>query len=289
MVHSAPLLLAAALALAVPGGEEASRGRLERLVLDSFALGGRHEVEIWVAPGAAAKEGPQVPVLYLLEGDGREFAGVAEALDRLVAEGRAASVLVVRVPPPARLSGLARSEALERFVVSELVPLVDHRYRTRREAAGRAVVAASGGSAGPLDLAARHPGVFGPCGESASRDARGPGALAGTLACLSGDDRVSLDVKDADLGEVLRGLVAGPGRCGARRVAGRPAGPEGDRHRHGHGRPLGAGPRPRPRGERLRLRPRGQGDPRPPPGGTPEGARVPRPALRGGAAAYGRP
>lgn len=211
MVRSAPLLLAAALVLVAPSGEEASRGRRERLVLDSLALGGRHEVEIWVAPGAAEKEGPQVPVLYLLEGDGREFAGAADTLDRLVAEGRAASVLVVRVPPPARRTGLARSEALERFVVSELIPLVDLRYRTRREAAGRAVVAASSGSAGPLDLAARHPDTFGPCGGSAPRDARGPGAFVGTLACLSGDDRVSLDVKDAELGEVLRGLVEGRG------------------------------------------------------------------------------
>lgn len=204
-------LLAAALALAAAGGEVAPRGRLERLVLDSLALGGRHEVAIWVAPGAAEKEGPRVPVLYLLEGDGREFADAAGALDRLVAEGRVASVLVVRVPPPAGLTGLARSEVLERFVVTELVPLVDHRYRTRREAAGRAVLAAPGGSASPLDLAARHPGTFGPCGEGAPGGASGAEALVEALACLSGNDRVSLDVKDADLGEVLRGLVAGRG------------------------------------------------------------------------------
>lgn len=211
MAPATALLLAAALALAAPGGGEAPRGRLERLALDSLALGGRLEVEIWVAPGAAGKDGTQVPVLYLLEGDGGELSGAVAALDRLVAEGRVAPVLVVRVPPPARRTGLARGEALERFLVSELVPLVDRRYRTRREAAGRAVLEASGAPAGPLDLASRHPGTFGPCGESASRDASGVGALSLTLACLARDDRVSLDVKDADLGEVLRGLVEGRG------------------------------------------------------------------------------
>ena len=67
---------------------------------------------------------------------------------------------------------------------------------------------------------------------------------------------VSLDVKDADLGEVVRSLTAGRGLSVV-------APPDLRGYRDGHAprRPVGPGARPRPRRKRLELRPRGGGDP----------------------------
>lgn len=213
MAPSAPLLLAAALALAAPGGETVPRGRHERLAVDSWSLRGRHDVEVWIAPGAGAAEGPRSPVLYIVDDvGGRALEDAAVTLDRLVADGRLSPLLLVRVAPLEPGERPLPAGAFERFVVTELVPLVDSRYRTRREPDGRGLWDVPGGARRSLDLAARHPRAFGRCaGSPAPAGGAGAATLVAALECLAGDDRVSLDVKDADLGEVVRGLVEGRG------------------------------------------------------------------------------
>jgi S-formylglutathione hydrolase FrmB len=49
----------------------------------------------------------------------------------------------------------------ETFHTQELVPWIDHRYRTVRSRSGRAIVGISQGGFGSMSYAARHPGLYG--------------------------------------------------------------------------------------------------------------------------------
>jgi S-formylglutathione hydrolase len=115
------------------------------------------------------------PVLYLLHGmtshpsewlDG-SYQGfdLARAMDSLALSG-AAEFLVVMPHADNAYGGTFYVDSpafggWERFVVQELVPFVDGRYRTRPERLARGVAGQSMGGFGALYLAGRHPETFG--------------------------------------------------------------------------------------------------------------------------------
>ena len=86
-------------------------------------------------------------------------------LDRLIADGRMAPVIVVMPDSYTSLGGnqFVDSPAIGRYaswLIEELVPEVDRRFRTVAEASGRGVFGKSSGGFGALHLAANYPGVF---------------------------------------------------------------------------------------------------------------------------------
>ncbi|HAH05586.1 MAG TPA: esterase [Elusimicrobia bacterium] len=145
------------------------------LVLKENPLGDprRREVPVYVPPSYARQPERRYPVVFYLPGFGGT-AGAAvqthpwkenhfERLDRLIAERKAPEMILVI---PDCFTALGGSQYLdsagtgryEEHIVSELVPYIDARYRTRPGA--RAVMGKSSGGYGALRLAMRHPEVF---------------------------------------------------------------------------------------------------------------------------------
>jgi enterochelin esterase-like enzyme len=146
-------------------------GRYEELTVESRATGGPRSVKVWVPPSLAPETEP-VPVLYLLDGlDYREFGHVQTVAGNLIAAGKLPPFLLVLVPPVERAAEYERSEAFERFLVSELVPAVESRWPVRKDPAGRGVMGVSLGAFAALSATARHPGVFGRCGAQSTGNA----------------------------------------------------------------------------------------------------------------------
>ncbi|MCZ7428747.1 alpha/beta hydrolase-fold protein [Micromonospora sp. WMMA1949] len=117
-----------------------------------------------------------LPVVYLLAGfgsRGRDLLGVRplgeslpDRLSRLVAQGVLPPVHVVLPDCATRYGGSqyldsAMCGPYQRYLVDEVVALVDERLPTVAEAGGRAVVGKSSGGYGALMAAIQRPGVFG--------------------------------------------------------------------------------------------------------------------------------
>ena len=136
--------------------------------VESFELASKHEgrsrtVSVYLPPGYASSS-ESYPVLYLNDGkDALELGRVDRVMDWLAHEGTVPGVIVVLVPPVDRGKEYALDEVFESLFVEEVVPAIDERYRTRREAAYRAIGGISMGGSAALSLALRYPEVFGRC------------------------------------------------------------------------------------------------------------------------------
>lgn len=175
-----------------PAGEVplSRTGTIERLGVIASAHVSPREVQVWLPPGYAEHPGQRYPVLYLHDGQNvfdAQAAGaewqVDEAAQRGVASGRLRPFIVVAVSSGAdrfedytptaaalsaeRLGGLAPERrgggapAYARYLVEELKPVIDARYRTRRGPADTAVGGSSLGGLVSMWLALHRPETFG--------------------------------------------------------------------------------------------------------------------------------
>jgi predicted alpha/beta superfamily hydrolase len=152
------------------------------------------EVQVWLPPGYTSEPQRRYPVLYLHDGQAMFDAGsggaewhVDETADRLVRAGAVAPLLVVAVSTadavvdpgadPAQASrvfdytpvpGLYRGQRLgggtpayARFLVDELKPFIDRRYRTLPGPAHTWTGGSSLGGLASMWLLLQHPDVFG--------------------------------------------------------------------------------------------------------------------------------
>ena len=174
---------------AAPGPRRIS-GTVESLGVVASAHVTPRAVQVWLPPGYAGAPQRRYPVLYLHEGQNVFDAAAAgaewqvdETAQRLVSAGTVEPMIIVAVDsgphrttdytptagvieasgswlkPPVRAGGGAPAYA--RFLVSELKPLVDARYRTRPEPAATAVGGSSLGGLVSLWLLLHHPQTFG--------------------------------------------------------------------------------------------------------------------------------
>jgi hypothetical protein len=156
-----------------------------RVVLDRFdsrVLRGNRpgdptlrEVPVYLPPGYDARSNRRWPVVFVLAG----FTGFGRMLlnrsafspaldqrmDRLVASGAARGALLVLPDCMTRFGGSqyvnsGATGRYEDYIVDELVPFIDARYRTKAEARHRGVLGKSSGGYGALVLGMRHPDVF---------------------------------------------------------------------------------------------------------------------------------
>lgn len=180
-------------AFGAPAGEiPASRvGTLERLGVVPSSHVRPREVQVWLPPGYAEQPEQRYPVLYLHDGQNvfdAQAAGsewqVDEVAQRGVSSGRLRPFIVVavasvdatrtddytptamllsaerlgRAAPERRGGGLP---AYARFLVEELKPAIDARYRTRPGRADTAVGGSSFGGLASMWLALHRPETFG--------------------------------------------------------------------------------------------------------------------------------
>ncbi|MDB4980810.1 MAG: putative esterase [Myxococcales bacterium] len=147
---------------------------VESRALAANALGDSpvRRVAVWLPPSYARAPERRYPVIYWLAGyagtgetmfQGNPWApGLGERLDRLVDSGAMGEVIVVA---PDGFSAWGGGQYLdspvhgghETHLTTELVPLIDRRFRT---SAARAIGGRSSGGFGALVLAMRHPELF---------------------------------------------------------------------------------------------------------------------------------
>jgi enterochelin esterase-like enzyme len=181
--------------------DPAAGGRFERHDAWPSRHVAPRRVDVWLPPGYDSPDAPPHAVLYLHDGQGLfdpatatagQPWGVATHVAALMREQRMRPTIVVGiwntaqrwveyVPPPALalLSPSLRALAIEggapppfeplgdrylRFLVEELKPAIDQRYRTRPDADDTATMGSSMGALISLYGLARHPQVFGAAG-----------------------------------------------------------------------------------------------------------------------------
>jgi S-formylglutathione hydrolase FrmB len=158
-------------------------GRLEELELESDALranplGDPHVRPLWVylPPAYDAEPERRFPAVYLIQGMTGQLdmwrnrsafrPTVPELVDRLFAEEGCPPALVVFVDAWTSYGGsqFLDSPATGRYhtyLCEEVVPFVDHRYRTRPQAAHRGIAGKSSGGYGAMVTPMLRPDLFG--------------------------------------------------------------------------------------------------------------------------------
>jgi glucoamylase len=138
------------------------RGTIEKLDAPTAVLeGGKRKIQVYLPPNYVRGGGERFPVLYLQ--DGSEYATRARAAvvaDQLIAEGRVAPFIIVFVDPVDRFKEYWANDKFAAFMATELVPLIDARYRTRAGRDSRALMGASLGGVISVWTALRHADVF---------------------------------------------------------------------------------------------------------------------------------
>jgi S-formylglutathione hydrolase FrmB len=156
-------------------------GRLLTLRMNAPALGDPHRsVRVYLPPSYDTPAGRtrRYPVVFLLHGwPGGEgnWSGEGHAtttLDSLSAQGVIPEVIAV-MPSGGGAGLFGRSlyvdtydgrSRMEQYVVHDLVAWTDSTFRTRAERRDRALIGLSEGGGAAINLAFKHPDVFGGCG-----------------------------------------------------------------------------------------------------------------------------
>jgi enterochelin esterase-like enzyme len=139
--------------------------------VDSLLVRGRH-VEAYIPAAYDASPTRALPVLYFLHGypgDGTHWVGTGAqlhgVLDQLIASGALPPVIAVmptgngQVLSDAQWGDTARGDRVESWLVGDVLPTIDRRYRTLG-APFRGIAGLSAGGFGAVNLAMRHPDLF---------------------------------------------------------------------------------------------------------------------------------
>ncbi len=196
-------------------------GTLEIIPLESKVLGNKRFLRVWLPPrysdpAAASK---RYPALYIFDGQllfdrctSQPFPDewhVDETMTALIAKGKVEPLIVVgidnagpdRTNEYSRYSTVANApQKLSIFMTTEVLPLIDGRYRTIRDRAQRGVGGASLGSLAALTLLLDQPDTFG-MGllESTSLQNGNGRVLQETSTVVQGPIRVSIGVGTAEV------------------------------------------------------------------------------------------
>ncbi|HVG33173.1 MAG TPA: alpha/beta hydrolase-fold protein [Pyrinomonadaceae bacterium] len=134
----------------------------------SRLLGGARAIQVYLPPGYD-KSGARYPVLYMQ--DGAEYLTRARAAliaDELIAHRKVAPFIIVFISPVDRLKEYWANDLYADFLATELVRLVDARYRTLARRDARALMGASLGGVNSVWAALRHKDTFARVGGQSS-------------------------------------------------------------------------------------------------------------------------
>ena len=149
----------------------APKGDLIAETITSRFLGGPRRVWFYLPPGYAAATATLFPVMYVLDGSNYvEKMDVPRILDHLIANKSIAPLIAVFVEPGERQEEYSRNQRWRAFMVNELVPAVDKRFRTFSAPDQRVILGSSLAAYGAVDLAVEYPSLFGLCAAIAPPD-----------------------------------------------------------------------------------------------------------------------
>ena len=168
-------------------------GRVSLHWYNSKSLGHRRAMQVYTPPGYDADATARFPTMYLFHGSGdNEATWVAHGhahwiLDNLIAQKRAKPMIVVMLDGHAVLPGPntarnANTIAFERDLLEDAMPLVVASYRTRENAASRAIVGLSMGGGQSLTIGLKHPDQFAWVGGMSSAVANGASLITDPAA-----------------------------------------------------------------------------------------------------------
>jgi enterochelin esterase family protein len=137
-------------------------GTLHDTTFYSANLDNSRTIRIYTPPGYNTSQTYPMILFH----DGLAYVDIAKAnniLDYLIHEQGIEPVIGVFVPPVNRFEEYVgfQQDQFTAFIVQELLPWVDSRYRTSRDPKKRGVLGASNGGHIALWIAANHPDVFG--------------------------------------------------------------------------------------------------------------------------------
>jgi enterochelin esterase family protein len=136
------------------------RGEVVDQRMWSDVFGEERDVSVYLP--ARFRETLRYPLLVVHDGiDYLRFSGFANVLDNLIHRFEIPSLVVALIQSPNRNVEYAGNEMHARFVVDELVPLLEKRYPLLDNPGERALVGASFGAVAGLHIAWSRPGTFG--------------------------------------------------------------------------------------------------------------------------------
>lgn len=136
----------------------------------SAQLSNSRKIRVYLPPGYTAS-GHDYPVV--LFHDGMEYIDLCKTnniLDYLIAHQLIVPVIGIFVPPVDREAEYAgaKIDKFTAFITSELMPVIDTRFRTSRDSSKRAMIGASNGGNIALYIGMKTPGQFGLIGAQSS-------------------------------------------------------------------------------------------------------------------------
>jgi len=138
---------------------DARPGEMREHKLQSDAFGEERVVHVYVP--ARYRETREYPLLVVHDGDDfLRFASLQTVLDNLIHRLEIAPMVVALTTSPNRLEEYAGDENHARFLVEELVPMMESKYSLIKDADSRGLLGASFGAIASLSTAWRYPRTF---------------------------------------------------------------------------------------------------------------------------------
>ncbi len=138
-------------------------GTIKDTSIYSVVLNNTRTVRVYLPPSYGSST-DSFPVIFVHDGiDYFNFARIHSVIDYLAANNRIIPTIAVLVPPVNREPEYAGNQIrhFSAFIVGELMPYIDSRYRTRKDPRYRAVLGASNGGNISLYLGGMYPEIFG--------------------------------------------------------------------------------------------------------------------------------
>ena len=138
----------------------APTGRIEAVEIESAAFGERRQERVYLPAGYTT--GRSYPLVIIHDGeDFVTYADLSVSLDNLIDAGDIPPVVVALIQTRDRMGEYSRGRRHARYLVRELLPVLQGRYQISDESEDRVVMGASLGAVASLSTAFRYPGVFG--------------------------------------------------------------------------------------------------------------------------------
>jgi endo-1,4-beta-xylanase len=148
---------------------EIPHGKLEMISYESKTVGTRRRLNVYTPPNFKADQ--KYPVLYLLHGIGGDetewarYASPEILLDNLIAEGKAAPMIIVMPNGRAQkddraigdiFSHIPAFQVFERDLLDDIIPAIEAKYSVRTDRTGRALAGLSMGGGQTMNIGFAH-------------------------------------------------------------------------------------------------------------------------------------
>jgi S-formylglutathione hydrolase FrmB len=160
----------AILLLMLTGSFAARAAKVDTIQIASAVMKKTYKAAV-VFPNAYAKSKAALPVLYLLHGGYGHFDDwLLKTPDKMLVQNLADQYNVMIVMPEGETfsyyidSPTEPASQFETYIIKEVIPFIDGKYRTVKEKKGRLITGLSMGGFGSLYLSTRHPELFAAAG-----------------------------------------------------------------------------------------------------------------------------